>query len=540
MLPSEKWHDLAVEDPSPTGWSDSNSSEHPGIDEAPSYQHFAHGEQSPIPGTIIIDSVDSYSRYQVSSLSPLSISFEDLMRDTTTRSLIALPGCFDIVPSPSKAQQDQQWRFEDYLQTIIDHRYFDRVTMTLDDRSYSYTLFLNVDLVKIVTKALRKSTCVDLTVELDGQSLVALGGSSDELNTCPQLRDFRWTSENIGIGHELPRMYHLPWRSLKRGLFWQQLTNLSLQCPLSVDDAIYVLSQGARSLQSAQLASINRQDAGILIQQRITLPQLHSLDIRSYISLRDLFSKLRMPALTNLSLRADTAGMMGDAQILDHRLSIRWGLLKDLTLEKDSHQVCDVGLILFNAGRSSALRRLTLSCPDGSFKADSIPPLPYLTHLTHLTLDVGAPCDKLLKAFRGKTIPRLELAIMPRSYLSIPPVNGLIIKDSITLDDLFQLLQRQEYLQHGSFSVRDGGDLSTFVDQVRLGELKHLDLVSSSSLYSLWDLLQAPAITKLNLRFHDLEIIDPLLELEYVKYNFAVRIKAAVYHQEARALALTF
>jgi len=465
------------------------------------------------------------------------MSFNDLMRDMARRSLIALPGCFDnFVPSPSKAQQDQQWRFEDYLQTVIDHRYFDRVTMTLDDRSYSHTLFLNVDLVEIVAKALRKSTCVDLTVELDDQSLVALEGPSDGLNTCPHLRDFRWTSENIGIGHELPRMYRLPWRSLKRGLFWQQLTNLSLQCPLSIDDAIYVLSQGARSLQSARLASITRQDKGILIQQHITLPQLRSLDIKSCISLHDLFLKLWMPALTSLSLRAET-GVTGYVQILDHTLGIRWDLLEDLTLVKDSDQVCDIGRILYNPRRSSALQRLALSCPNGTFKADSIPPLP---DLIDLTLDVGALCGQLLKAFKGKQIKRLELATMPQSYLSIPLVNGLIIKDSITLDDLFQLLQRQEYLQHGSFSVRDGGDLSTFVDQVRLGELKHLDLVSSSSLYSLWDLLQAPAMTKLNLRFHDLEIIDPLLELEYVKYNFAVRIKAAVYHQEARALALTF
>jgi len=129
---------------------------------------------------------------------------------------------------------------------------------------------------------------------------------------------------------------------------------------------------------------------------------------------------------------------------------------------------------------------------------------------------------------------------MPRSYLSIPPVNDLTIKDTITLDVLFQILQRQKLLQRGSFSVQYGEDLSTFVDQVRLCELKQLDLVSSSSLYSLWDLLQAPAIRKLKLRFHGDWIMDPLLELEYVKYNFAVPIKEAVYHRETQVHALTF
>ena len=454
------------------------------------------------------------------------------MRNTTRRSLIALPKCFDNdFLSPSKAQQDQMWQFEDYLQTVIDHRYFDSVTMTLDDCSYSDTLFLNIDLVKTVVGALRKSTRVDLTVELDDQSLVALEGSSDGLNTCPHLRDFRWTSKNIGIGHELPRMYHLPWRSLKRGLFWQQLTNLSLQCPLSVDDAIYVLSQGARSLQSAQLASIKRQDAGVLIQQRITLPQLRSLDIQSYVSLRDLFSKLIMPALTSLSLRADTAGVMGVVQILDHRLNIRWDLLEDLTLIMDPHQICDLDPILSTKfGRSPALQRLTLSCPHNNFMAQSIP---RLDHLSDLILDIGAPCDGLLILFQDQNLTKLEISTLPGSQFSIPRVDILTIKETITVDDLCLLLQEQRTLRHGSFSVH-GGDFTRRVENIYLEELEQLDLVSSFSLRPLWGALQAPKIQTLSLRFKSLQIADKSLELQYLYHHFQ---RVAVYDPETRTHA---
>jgi len=60
----------------------------------------------------------------------------------------------------------------------------------------------------------------------------------------------------MDIRHHLPEQYGFPWQTLKQDLPWASLAHVHLNCPLSVQDAYFVLKSGSNALVEAELGEI--------------------------------------------------------------------------------------------------------------------------------------------------------------------------------------------------------------------------------------------------------------------------------------------
>jgi len=108
---------------------------------------------------------------------------------------------------------------------------------------------------------------------------------------------------NLSIRDTLPPQFDFPWHSLRQELPWSQLTDITLNCVLSYDDALFVLSATA-SVKKVELGRLSStsflQDDSSAMTNIVST--LHTLKINTNIDLRPLFSSLDLPSLEDLQL----------------------------------------------------------------------------------------------------------------------------------------------------------------------------------------------------------------------------------------------
>jgi hypothetical protein len=203
--------------------------------------------QTPFRGSVHerlpIDALVEVFRYIYSNISTVksllnvrgvSRSWKAAANTLVWQSLIASPRLFDIPLSSVTIQNPEEdilcsW-FRDGLNR---QQTFDYVTFSLDEGR-----LFNRDLVKVFTEALLKCKRACIEIDLDSpperSSNQHLGASNPSIIP---LHQFLWKSNYLGIGNCIPSNFCFPWRNLRDGVPWSQLTTLYLDCPLSIDDA---------------------------------------------------------------------------------------------------------------------------------------------------------------------------------------------------------------------------------------------------------------------------------------------------------------
>ncbi|KIM46496.1 hypothetical protein M413DRAFT_316371 [Hebeloma cylindrosporum] len=164
------------------------------------------------------------------------------------------------------------------------------------------------------------------------------------------LRQFSFSSVDLSIRDMLPPQFDFPWHSLRQELPWSQLTDITLDCVLSYDDALIVLS----ATENVGRAELGRLSSPYLSQDGSPasiniISTLHTLKINTCIDLRPLFSRLDLPALEDLQLAVhlDSIPNAPKKHILNPSLNVRWAGLKRLSLQSElTCRQCDLDSIL--------------------------------------------------------------------------------------------------------------------------------------------------------------------------------------------------
>jgi hypothetical protein len=162
---------------------------------------------------------------------------------------------------------------------------------------------------------------------------------------------------DLGIRDTLPQQFDFPWHSLRQELPWSQLTDITLDCVLSYDDALAVLS-AAVNVERAELGRLSSTGLGSSAMVNI-ISTLHTLKINTSIDLRPLFSRLDLPALEDLQLTVyrDSISNAPKNHILNPSLNVRWHCLKRLSLQSDlTYRQCDLNSILRHCRQLNQLK----------------------------------------------------------------------------------------------------------------------------------------------------------------------------------------
>jgi hypothetical protein len=216
------------------------------------------------------------------------------------------------------------------------------------------------NLAKFFVSAL--SNCVRAEITMDHFSASTNPFSlsdAHEIRSLPfiPLRHFSFSSVDLGIRDTLPQQFDFPWHSLRQDLPWWQLTDIILDCVLSYDDALAVLS-AAVNVGRAELGRLSSTGVGNSAMVNI-IPTLHTLKINTSIDLRPLFSRLDLPALEDLHLTVylDSISNAPKNHILNPSLNVRWNGLKRLSLQSDLiYQQCDLSSILRHCHQLNQLK----------------------------------------------------------------------------------------------------------------------------------------------------------------------------------------
>jgi hypothetical protein len=277
---------------------------------------------------------------------------------------------------------------------------------------------------------------------------------SRSLPTIP-LRELSFSSMDLGIRDTLPQKFDFPWHSLQQELPWSQLTDITLDCVLSYDDALTVLS-AAVNVGTAELGRLSSTGLGSSAMFDITSTTLHTLKINTCVDLRPLFRRLDLPALEDLQLAAYRASISNAPQnhILNPSLNVRWNFLKKLSLQSDStYRQCDLNSILRHCCQLNQLEW------DGDHSEFNHLPFEALTRLQGLTFVSDQDGHKRLfkKISLLRDITKLSLFHYHTTLGGNHNLTNLLhitISGPISLVHLFQILRsRTRRLLSGDFRL---------------------------------------------------------------------------------------
>ena len=153
-------------------------------------------------------------------------------------------------------------------------------------------------------------------------------------DTPDRLRYLSWTS-NLPLSAPTPLKFQFPWvalRDVQHGLTWSLLTTVELDCPLTIEDCLFVLSKGQENLESVSFRTVDGPWDGEW-RSTIKLLRLDSLSVEGIGDLGRLFSFLEMERHRNLGLTSHTRG--GEVCVATpspHALNVRWGSLTHVGL----------------------------------------------------------------------------------------------------------------------------------------------------------------------------------------------------------------
>jgi hypothetical protein len=439
------------------------------------------------------------------------------------QSLIASPRLFDAPLSPMTIQNLEEditlcsW-FQDGLNR---QQTLDYVTFSLDEGRR-----FDRDLAKVFTEALLK--CKRACVEIDlnsppGWSTNHHLGASDP--SIIPLHQFLWKSNYLGIGNCIPSKFYFPWPNLRDGIPWSQLTTLYLDCPLSIDDARHVLSEGRMTLERASLSYIAPNDSGTMgdnderprhppiyaAELKLIVHHLFSLTIHTCVDLTPLFSSFVFQSLKHLDLRVRGQLPHDTPPLLDHNLDIPWAGLMSLSLFSNNNMdPCLIHPILIKCRK---LRRfewygdLTDFPVSGSIPFSDLPPF-----LEEVKLHSDGPgLDILIQTFSNLPVmakmPVVEISAFHRLLHHQEPYRSVThLSLTSTLGELFLILRSwRETLVSGDFTIE-----GCTTDQLQMGgiscrTLKHFGISSPTRLESLWKVFFAPVLENLHISLEGLD-----------------------------------
>ena len=312
------------------------------------------------------------------------------------------------------------------------------------------------------------------------------------------LRQFSFSSMDLGIRDTLPQQFNFPWHSLRQELPWSQLSDITLDCVLSYDDALVVLST-AVNVKRADLGRLSSTDLGSSGTVDI-ISTLHTLKINTSIDLRPLFSRLDLPALEDLQLAVyrDSISNPPKNHILNPSLNVRWHCLKKLSLQSDlTYRRCDVNSIL------RLCRQLNQLKWEGGRSEFNQLPFEALTRLQglifvsdqdghqHLFKKIGFLSDiaKISLSHYHDPLGRDD---------SLPNLLHITISGPITLIHLFQILRsRTQRLLSGDFRL---STVTQFCPApLRCEALQVLKLILGNVPSFPWGKLRAPQLKTLKI-----------------------------------------
>jgi len=361
------------------------------------------------------------------------------------------------------------------------------------------------NLAKFFISALSNCVRADITIDHFPTSTNPLSSyDAHGIRSLPSipLRQFSFSSMDLGIRDTLPQQFDFPWHSLRQDLPWSQLTDITLDCVLSYDDALAVLS-AAVNVGRAELGRLSSTGVGNSAMVKIT-STLHTLKINTSIDLRPLFSRLDLPALEDLQLAVylDSITSAPKDHILNASLNVRWHCLKRLSLQSDlTYRQCDLGSILRHCHQLNQLKW------EGDHSEFNDLPLEALARLQGLIF-VSDPDGHQLLFKKISFLPDIIKISLSHYHAllggnhNLPNLSHITISGPITLGHLFQILRsRTRRLLSGDFR------LSTVVTQfrpapLRCEALQVLKLVLVDAPSFPWGKLNAPQLKtlKINVR----------------------------------------
>ncbi len=260
---------------------------------------------------------------------------------------------------------------------------------------------------------------------------------------------------------------------------WQQLSQIELNCPLSISDAYLVFFHGWGNLKQVHLATVVDLEGTTQLQQNptVTMSSLTSLAIDSRVNLHSLFSRLHMPTLIRLALTlgnvedcsdllpvysqqhntfASLSNSQGQPLMLDPNLNIPWDQLRYLNISYNCWQDCALSPIVLHCTR---LHRLSIASATSCL---IIEPVAISSFPAEIELGMGVRCDDILQCIINsygqltalKTVHAPSLLAV--SMLSTLQIKDLFVVDAITTPLLSELLDNlQRHLITGKFRIKD-------------------------------------------------------------------------------------
>jgi len=428
------------------------------------------------------------------------------------RSLVASPRLFD---SPSNdiprdfPHEIQLWLEQSFAHLVEGHNHrrsdsgteFRLVAFHFDERYHP-----DQNLAKFFVSALSKCVCADITINTFPASNNPFSSSdAHEILSPPAipLRRFSFSSIDLGIRDTLPQKFDFPWHSLRQDLPWSQLTDIMLDCVLSYDDALAVLSATV-NVGTVELGRLSSTGLGSSAMFNIVSTTLHTLKINTSIDLRPLFARLDLPALEDLHLAVYQASILNAPpnHILNPSLNVRWHCLKKLSLQSDlTYRQCDLNSILRHCRQLNQLKW------EGDHSEFNHLPFEALTQLQGLTFVSDRDGHKRLFKKIGLLRDITKLSLFHYHTLlggnqNLSNLSHITISGPITLVHLFQILQsRTQRLLSGDFHL---STVTRFCPApLRCEVLQVLKLVLANAHSFPWGKLHAPQLKTLKINVRD-------------------------------------
>jgi hypothetical protein len=167
----------------------------------------------------------------------------------------------------------------------------------------------------------------------DDTTTTTTEGTTPMSYATPNLRHLSWTF-NLPLSAPIPPEFGLPWRALRHvhhGLTWSSLTSVELDCPLTIEDCLFVLWGGRDNLKRVSFRTVD--GLGEEWTSAITLPRLDSLSVEGVGDLGLMFSFLEMERHRRLGMTSHTRGGDVCEPIPSlHALNVDWNSLTHVDL----------------------------------------------------------------------------------------------------------------------------------------------------------------------------------------------------------------
>ena len=420
------------------------------------------------------------------------------------KSLVASPKLFN---SPSDdfprdfPHEIQLWLEKSFVRLVEGRTKLQLVTFHFDEWYHP-----DQNLAKFFVSALSHCVRAEITIDHFPASTNPFSSTNAHgIRSLPviPLRQFSFSSMDLGIRDTLPQQFDFPWHSLRQELPWSQLTDITLDCVLSYDDTLVVLL-AAVNVERAELGRLSSTGLGSSAMGNIISTPLHTLKINTSIDLRPLFARLDLPALEDLRLTVyrDSIPNAPPNHILTPNLNVRWHCLKRLSLQSDlTYRQCDLNSILRHCRQLNHLEW------EGDHSEFNHLPFEALTRLQGLIFVSDQDGHKRVFKNIGflRNITKLSLshyhALLGRND-NLPNLLHIKIRGPITLVYLFQILRsRTQHLLSGDFRL---STVTRFCPApLRCEALQGLKLILINVPSFPWGKLHAPQLKTLQINVGD-------------------------------------